>query len=331
MQKTAEYITRVSGAVINARPVEDKGRLPLYLAESYDLYLADVFGTELMLAVVKPEADFSTGQLMKHSRAIKALYGRVVVMVVEEMTTITRRRLIHDRINFIVPDKYMFLPDLMVDFREQADETVRTREKETLLPSAQAVLFYHILNRTDEKNVENMPLKDLAGRLLYTPMAISNAVENLKLHGLCTTRGTKEKYISFTGNREELWKNSYHYLISPIQKILYADQLPKSIELPRAGEGALAEYSDLSDADSGSYAMSKNDYLRFKKANAFVNPNQFEGNFTLEVWKYDPMPLALGICSIYTVDPLSLYITLRDKQDERVEMALDQLIEKYIW
>jgi hypothetical protein len=31
------------------------------------------------------------------------------------------------------------------------------------------------------------------------------------------------------------------------------------------------------------------------------------------------------------VDPLSLYLSLKDNPDERIEMALEQIINKYIW
>jgi hypothetical protein len=31
------------------------------------------------------------------------------------------------------------------------------------------------------------------------------------------------------------------------------------------------------------------------------------------------------------VDPLSLYLSVKDSRDERIEMALDQILKKYIW
>jgi hypothetical protein len=47
----------------------------------------------------------------------------------------------------------------------------------------------------------------------------------------------------------------------------------------------------------------------------------------IEIWKYDPELLARkGV-----VDPLSLYLSLKNIKDERVEMALDTLLEKFQW
>jgi hypothetical protein len=31
------------------------------------------------------------------------------------------------------------------------------------------------------------------------------------------------------------------------------------------------------------------------------------------------------------VDPLSLYLSVKESRDERIEMALEQILEKFIW
>ena len=48
--------------------------------------------------------------------------------------------------------------------------------------------------------------------------------------------------------------------------------------------------------------------------------------FALELWRYDPGKLSEGNC----VDPLSLALSLQNDQDERVEMAVEEMLEK-IW
>ena len=59
-----------------------------------------------------------------------------------------------------------------------------------------------------------------------------------------------------------------------------------------------------------------------------LNANTTEGKYALEIWKYKP----LNIVSDNTVvDPLSLYLSMQDIKDERIEMALDQMLKKYVW
>ena len=47
----------------------------------------------------------------------------------------------------------------------------------------------------------------------------------------------------------------------------------------------------------------------------------------LEIWKYDPQLLSES----NRVDPLSLYLSLAETKDERVEAALDKLLETLTW
>lgn len=47
----------------------------------------------------------------------------------------------------------------------------------------------------------------------------------------------------------------------------------------------------------------------------------------LELWKYDPKKFARN----GMVDPVSLYMTFVDNMDERIEGALEELLEEYKW
>jgi len=54
-----------------------------------------------------------------------------------------------------------------------------------------------------------------------------------------------------------------------------------------------------------------------------VEPDQM----IVETWTYAPDTLSTGP----TVDVLSLYLSLRDNQDERVEAALEEAMEALKW
>ena len=80
------------------------------------------------------------------------------------------------------------------------------------------------------------------------------------------------------------------------------------------------------------FAIEKKQFYELRKNNLLVNLNSENGNYALEVWKYNPKLLTKGITKKNNVDPLSLYLSLKDGFiDERTDMALDQIIEKYIW
>lgn len=63
-----------------------------------------------------------------------------------------------------------------------------------------------------------------------------------------------------------------------------------------------------------------------------MNLNKEDGTYFIQVWKYAPLLLSEGITKKNNVDPLSLYLSMKDNFiDERTEMALEQIINKYIW
>jgi len=79
------------------------------------------------------------------------------------------------------------------------------------------------------------------------------------------------------------------------------------------------------------YAIDKKLFYELQKQGKFINLNPYEGHYCLELWKYNPAKLAEGITEKFNVDPLSLYLSLQEMHDERVENALEMIIEKIIW
>jgi hypothetical protein len=59
-----------------------------------------------------------------------------------------------------------------------------------------------------------------------------------------------------------------------------------------------------------------------------VNSNPSEGKYALEVWKYRPLTVNE---KPDVVDPLSLFLSMRNRADERIEIALDQLLKDWVW
>jgi hypothetical protein len=55
------------------------------------------------------------------------------------------------------------------------------------------------------------------------------------------------------------------------------------------------------------------------KMNALVNPNEYEGEICLEIWRYNPTRIWMELQgSKDVVDPFSLYLSMRETRDERI-------------
>jgi len=89
---------------------------------------------------------------------------------------------------------------------------------------------------------------------------------------------------------------------------------------------ALAHYTFIADSSLSSFAVDRKVFSEYqKKMEAFLHPE--EGNIRLEIWKYDPTPLAGG----NYVDKLSLMLCYLDTDDERVRKEINEMINKIVW
>ncbi len=336
MEELKKYLLQVLGAQIQPKPTGKNllAGLPMYIGETYEFYDITLFSNrELLIAAPKHEEGFTVSQTEKNLNVLKNKLGKTVVLLLPKITSFNRKRLIDKGINFIVPGNQLYLPDLLMNLRETFFNPNTKRQTETLLPSAQFLLIYHIIHRNNKWKLEAHSFKELAEKTGYSPMAITKAVDNLKYHELIAVTGDKEKQIKFALNRVELWQDAEKrkLLISPVIKKVYVDEMPNANLLP-SNASALPEYSNMNPSRQAYLAIEKSLFYSLQKNNALIEANEYEGKYCLEVWKYNPKALVGELDNdAAAVDPLSLYLSLKNSQDERTEMALEQLIDKYIW
>lgn len=329
MEKLKEYIYELFGQEIelNKLPDDRLNKLPFLFRNSYEFYSTKISNRELIFLVLDKEDTFNAQQLRKQFEIIRSIFNKPVVVITEDITTVNRKRLIDYKISFISPGKQMFLTELLVDFQDfNKKEDFRKNIK--LLPSAQVFVLYHILHRKDD--LSQYTFKELAEKFQYTQTGITKAVNNLKDLTLIEIIGTKEKSIVFEKDIPKLWKQAEDLFVNPVFKTVYMDKKPEN--LLHSNTTALEEYTDMNPGIQEYFAIERNWFYELEKANQFFNLNEENGNYVLEIWKYNPELIAKNITQKNNVDPLSLYLSLKDGFiDERTDMALDQIIKKYIW
>ena len=98
--------------------------------------------------------------------------------------------------------------------------------------------------------------------------------------------------------------------------------IPRSPELP-AGLTALSQLTAIADDRLPTYALSAEVYQASLEKGIFHGcDGPEEANLRLETWNYDPLLLARGDWA----DALSLYLSLRESPDERIQQQLTELI-----
>lgn len=334
--QTEAYIHEVLGKDITLRPLprSKMAKFPVYITEAYQLLTAELYNRELLFVKPVDLEFFSILQTKKQLTQLSKVFPYVVLLL-PQVSAYNRKRLIEKEISFIVPGKQLFLPDLLIDLREtDLREPVR-KKQDKLLPSAQFLVIYHIIHRHAKWKIEEHTFKEIALKTGYTPMAITKAVDNLKYEELIEVTGEKEKTIRFRLDRAELWRDILQrkLFVNPVLKKVYIDGFRNSPRLLLAGRSALPEYSDMNPVRQLTYAIDKTQfYYLQEEGKSWRTLNEADGEVRLEVWKYDPRKLVDELPNdLAVVDPLSLYLSMEDSTDERTEMALEQIIDQYIW
>ena len=323
MKDITTYLQRILGTEINVVNATDevlKG-LPLYINSIYDMWNTVIFNKEVLLLVKNTQEQLTPIQYLKHKELLEKKTGMLIVFILSDMKAYDRNRLTQKKINFIIEDKQIFIPQLLIDLKDYLPKTKIITE--ALQPAAQLIIIYHI-QRTQ---LEGFTYKDLANMLDYSYLTISRAVDNLVKLDLCETEGNKEKTLVFKATKKELWKKALPYMKSPIKKTLYInDALPKNL-IFISEINALAFYSDMNNDRKKHYAIYHSEFIKLEKEGFIKETSQYDGDYHIELWRYKPNILTNNDF----VDPLSLYLCYRNESDERIEMALEQIEEMISW
>jgi len=320
MKALLEYIKRTLGVDVEITSLsKDKMKgLPYFIEINYNLFSTTLFDLEILLVELKE--NIPAEQLRKHLDIIQKAIQLSAIAVLQPIEAYNRLRLIEKKIPFIIPGKQMYMPQLLIDLKEFGVHVSEKQEK--MQPAAQLLVLFHL----QVESLEGINLKAIAEKLEYNSATITRAVKFLLSVNLCELHGTKDKFLHFNFCKQELWKKAESLLFNPIKKTCYFAGILNDNGLKKTNISALSDYSDVNPTTLKYYAA-KPGTIQWV-SNEYPNKTgQLEGESYIEEWKYDPQKLSSGD----TVDKLSLYLCLRENKDERVQDALEQLIETMSW
>lgn len=318
MNSVIEYIKQSLGLDIVIIPLDKqlKKSLPLYITASYTIMETTLMGRRICLMEIQGEDPYTPDMLYKQMQLVEQKISLPTVFVFKKVVSYNLKRYILRGINFIVPMKQLFIPSLLIDIRKVS--VTDPKEEKTVSPLAQLLLLYHL----QKEALNGFTMKELSDKLSISYLNISRAVGSLKTFGLCEQVGGKEKQICFTAKPKELWIKALPILQNPINKIVYTDEHLPEKDFCKSGINALSFYTELNDERKAYYAIGKEE---FKKLCVVTDKQYGENN--IEVWKYNPMLLADG----NVIDRLSLFLIFQDNQDERIQIELQNMMEKMTW
>jgi DNA-binding MarR family transcriptional regulator len=332
LQEVKAYLQEVLGVIEErdywGEPWTDAKQLPFYLQNLYTFSQAEVLGKPCLLMICLASRGEPPAVVRKHWVAINDRYHGDVIYVVESVSSYNRKRLIEQRVPFIVPGNQLYIPMLGIDLRERFKQSQKP-EKQWLSAAAQVLVLREILDLESQA----LPGKELAELLGYSAMTLTRAIKELVDRELATAEMVgREKRLEFNHPKQELWQMAKPNLHNPIKKQVWVakrglNELINGAEAKIAGESALAKLTMIADPNNLILAVNASEWPGIKKLMDIEERDEKDFDSTeIQLWRYSPASTATD----ELVDPLSLWLSLENSTDERIEMARDDLLEQ-VW
>lgn len=295
-----------------------RNKIPFGLSGAYDYYQTEIYTTPFIIAGVgEDDDDMGPSVLAKQKEVLVKQTGIVPIFVFNRVPSYLFRRYTKYNLDIVVGNRQLFLPSIFLIVNQEKPAPCIKADKMPAL--SQLAILYHL----ERENIDGTTMRALAEKLRTSYATVNRGVRWMKEKGLITITGGKEKQIYFNYHGKNLWEKALPYLESPIDFIVYTPELEITENGFISEQNALAEYSLLM---GGPYriAISKEEYKTLKKKNIYWDPY---GEAGIEIWKYDPAILS----STDVVDRLSLYLILKDYEDDRVQIELENMMNEIVW
>jgi hypothetical protein len=254
----------------------------------------------------------------KHIELVREKFDGPCVYVHSGLSGYNRKRLIEQLVPFIIPGNQMYLPELGLDLREHFRKLRGGITR--LSPATQTVILEALVHDLDPHATPTM----LAKQLGYTVMTMTRAFDEIQSVDLGdVSQFGRERRLTLDADRRALWEKARPFLSSPIGRRIC---VPRDSLVPdtfvKAGLSALAHYTRLGEPSHETYAVGRSEWENAREPEAGVGLSAEQGTCELEIWRYSPR----GFAKDGIIDRFSLYLSLQNLNDERVEAALEEMM-----
>lgn len=319
VESLKNYLKETLNISINVHRWKNPGNLPFFLKDSYEFFKFSIFDQTCLLMVSKESDEITPGLISKHYKQIQKICDDCIIYAQSVLSSYNRKRLVEHNIPFIIPGNQMYLPHLGIDLREHFRRLHGKKDK-AFSPASQAVVLYALVHQTRE----NLTASHLTKKLGYTLMTINRVFAELKAAQIGEFFQEGRVRCWTFSDKRTLWKQAAAFLRSPVKKRLWL----KSHQLKiLAGLTALSHLSLLAPPPLPVFAATMNQWEIWQKLGFEELPSADGADIQLEIWHYDPELFAKNNIA----DPFSLYLSLKANKDERIESALEEMMEKIEW
>ena len=291
--------------------------IPLAIKNNYDIYNIKLQNIDTVFLSTNEE---NVRSIKKHLNLFEQSLSIPIVLHIGHISNSTKRYLIENGIPF-VSEQSIYLPQLLIHFND-FNEKYKNIKNKKLSKLAQTILISLISNKQNQININ-----DSAVIFNVTKMSTSRALKELAdfeyLEVKHIGRG-KEYFLKYSIDIEKLFIE----LKNPVMDSVYIkfDDLSYFNKKVLTSFSALSRYANIT-SNKPIYAIEK-DYFNkiIKKDNQItIYDKEYDNNLIqIELWRYNPQ-----LTNEDLTDPISLYLSLKDKIDIYDFRANDAMAELY--
>ena len=293
--------------------------LPISFEKRYQ-YAKMKFHKESFL-LIKEKRRGSLDSFVTQARTMGRKASMDVILVFSKLSDNEKKQLLQARVPFVDFKGNLFFPPLGLALNANDDVEVFKE----LTPSEQLTWIAFLLTK-GQKVVDVDLLSQITG------LPNSTIYRCLRTFKTLNWLNKPNKLYAYTASKKELFLKSESFLFNPIKKrLLLSDfdlnKIQSDSRLLYGGTYALSYLTFLAESDeNSSYVISQR---QFNKLSLPLSQHILEGKI-LEIWRYSPFVSEFWNDFKETqdrqfVDPISLYLTLKDDDDPRVEEEIEAL------
>lgn len=301
--------------------------MPLYLKNEFMFHRVEVLDRRFILAEFLNSESVTIDRIKNRKSKIKEFFEKdeSIVFVFNDTNDYQRRRLIEERISFIISGKMIYILELGTIYSEKANTKYNRQvnmKNEQMKPATQSLLIYLLRTQNFDSS-----MSEIAGEISVSTMSVSRAFHELVQFEIVKVNYNEEKeQYSLNGSRKEVWEKALPYMSNPVIKTVFIDHdsvTNRQFELLKiSGESALSRYSMLSAPSEEVLGVHKKDFK-----------DNFNNVRLLPIKEIDSLVVQIFNHTLYSkddaLDELSTALVLIDNPDERVKGQVDRMLAEY--
>jgi hypothetical protein len=313
-----EFIEKTLHQKIELERYDKLGKLPLVLRANFELYDMEINGQHCILA--RPKEDIGLVEIRKQQKRLETLTGMYCVIYISKLNQYSKDKMLEEGIPFILENRQVYMPFLGM--------LLRPNETRVLKPcSGVSFLTQKLLLLSLYDGWENVTVTMAAEHLRVSKMSVTRCLDEIEgLEIPVLQKKGRIRYISNKGDKKKQWESIRAFMRKPvIQEFYLAEDI--SDKLIKSGISALSEFSMLGDNSYPTCAITKTQMKEYGiRERGQVPKGEVPGCVVQELGYLIPYKDGK------VIDPLTTLLIMENEREEpRVDRALDEMLEEYVW